>query len=114
METSNRRRKRTKLIDIEWAESLKGLSMKVLDNWWMGCNGRILHDGKIDLYDRSNQKWNLLLDSNDDDDLHILAYDDLCEYSNKQSSTVHEFQLPHQLVYEGDDEIETAMGQDIR
>ena len=39
METSNRRRKRTKLIDIEWAESLKGISMKVPDNLWTGCNG---------------------------------------------------------------------------
>jgi len=74
--SSARRRKRTKLIDdIEWAKSLKGLSIKVPDNWWNGCNnGRILHYGKIDSFDQYTQKWNLLLDSNDDDDLYLLAY----------------------------------------
>ena len=70
----------------------------------------ILHDGKIDSYNRSTQKWNLLLYSNEDDDLYIFAYDALCEYSNKTSSMFHEFQLPHQPVYEGDDEIGTANG----
>ena len=40
----------------------------------------------------------------------LLAYDALCEYSNKQSSTFHEFQLPHQPVFEGYDEIEIADG----
>ena len=44
METTGRRRKRMKLIDIEWAKSLKGLSMKVPDNWWTGCN-----NGQFDL-----------------------------------------------------------------
>ena len=29
---------------------------------------------------------------------------------DKQSSTFHDFQLPHQPIYEGDDEIETADG----
>ena len=78
-----RRRKGTKLIDIEWAKLLKGLSVKVPDNWWTSCSGQILHDGKIDSFDQSTQKWNLLLDSNDNDDLHLLAYDALCEYFNK-------------------------------
>ena len=105
-----RRRKRNKSFDIEWGKSLKGLSMKVSDNWWMGCNDRILHALKIDLFDRSTQKWNLLLDSNDYEDLYLLPYDALCEYSNKESSTFHEFQLPHQPVYQGDDEIEIADG----
>ena len=39
----------TMAIDIEWAKSLKGLSMKVPDNWWPGYTDQILHDdGKID------------------------------------------------------------------
>ena len=63
METG-RRRKRTKLFDIEWAKSLKGVSMKVPDNWWTSCNDRILHDGKIDSFDQSTQKMILLVDSN--------------------------------------------------
>ena len=59
METS-RRRKRTKLIDTEWEESLKGLSKKVPNNWWTGCNGQIL----LNLFNQSTQKWNLILGSN--------------------------------------------------
>ena len=51
-------------IDIEWAKSLKGLSMKVPDNWWPGYTDQILHDGKIDSFNRSTQKFNLSLDSN--------------------------------------------------
>ena len=47
----------------------------------------ILHDGKIDSFNQSTQKWIFLLDSNDDDDLYLMAYDALCEYFNKESST---------------------------
>ena len=39
-----------------------------------------------------------------------MAYDAVCEYSNKESSTFHEFRLPHQPVLVGDDEIETPDG----
>ena len=60
MEISSRKRKRTKLIDIEWAKSLKGLSMQVPDNWWMDYNSRIV----LDSFDRSTQKWSFLIDSN--------------------------------------------------
>ena len=67
----------TMAIDIEWAKSLKGLSMKVPDNWWPGYTDQILHDGKIDSFDPLTQKWNLLLDSNDDDDLYLMAYEAL-------------------------------------
>ena len=41
--------------------------MKVPDNWWPGYNDQILHDGKIDSFDSTAQKWNLLLDSNEDE-----------------------------------------------
>ena len=84
--------------------------MKVPDHWWMGCNGLNFHDGKIDSFDPPTQKWNLILDYNDDDALYLMAYNTLCEYSNKESSTFHEFQLSHQPVHVGDDEIETADG----
>jgi len=66
--------------------------------------------GALDSFDSLTQKWNLLLDSNNDDDLYLMAYDALCEYSNKESSTFHKFQLPHQPVRVGDDEIEPADG----
>ena len=94
----------TMVIDTEWAESLKGLSMKVPDNWWPGYTDQILHDGKIDSFDSTTQKWNY------DDALYLMANNAVCEYSNKELSTFHEFQLHHQSVYEGDDEFETADG----
>jgi hypothetical protein len=40
--------------------------MKVPENWWVGCKGFNLHDGKIDSFDISSQKWNLLLDARDE------------------------------------------------
>jgi hypothetical protein len=52
-------------ISTEWAQSLIGLSMKVPENWWVGCKGFKLHDGKVDSFDIQSQKWNLLLDDRD-------------------------------------------------
>ena len=100
----------TSLIDIEWAESLVGLSMKVPDNWWVGYSGSNLHDGRIDSFDVVNQKWNLLLNTRDDDDLYLMNYSAVCEYSDKGSSTLQEYQLPPDPFLVGDDEIETADG----
>jgi hypothetical protein len=47
-------------ISTEWAQWLIGLSMKVPENWLVGCKGFQLHDGRIDSFDISSQKWNLL------------------------------------------------------
>jgi hypothetical protein len=57
-----------------------------------------------------NQKWNLLLDDEDDDDVYLTAYDDVCEYGNKQHSSFNQYQLPYHPVLVGDDEIETEDG----
>jgi hypothetical protein len=78
---------RTDKIDIEWANSLVGLPVKVPDNWWVGYTGTYLHDGKLMAFDVVNQKWLIELDDQDDDDQYLIAYDDVCEYSNKQHST---------------------------
>jgi hypothetical protein len=43
-------------ISAEWAQSLIGLSMKVPENWWVGCKGFKLHDGKIDSFDIQSPK----------------------------------------------------------
>ena len=104
-----KRRKTTntnKLIDEEWAESLVGLSMQVPDNWWIGYSGSDLHDGKIVSFDWEEQKWNLLLDTRDDDDEYLMAYEAVCAYCNTHSSTFKEFQLPDQVVIEGDTTLE--------
>jgi hypothetical protein len=65
-------------ISVEWAESLIGLSMKVPEYWWDGCNGYKLHDGRIDSFDIDNQKWNLLLDARDEDLPYLMAYSAVC------------------------------------
>ena len=98
-------------IDTCWAESLVGLSMRVPDHWWQCYTGHNLNDGRIVSFDIDTQKWNLLLDTRDDgDDLYLMNYEAVCEYSNKNSSTFNEYQLPYQVVCEGDDEIETEDG----
>jgi hypothetical protein len=98
------------VISIEWAESLIGLSMKVPQNWWVGCSGRNLHDGRLDSSDISEQKWNLLLDARDEDLPYLMAYNAVYEYADDRSSTFHEYQLTYQAVRLGDEEIETAEG----
>jgi hypothetical protein len=94
-------------ISTEWAQLLIGLSMKVPQNWWVGCSGYNLHDGKMDSFNISSQKWNLLLDARDDDDMYLIAYDDVYEYAAETSFTFHEYQLTYQCVRDGDEEIET-------
>jgi hypothetical protein len=85
--------------------------MRVPDHWWESYNGSNLHDGKIVSFDVISQKWNLLLDTRDDgDDLYLMAYEAVCEYSNKESSTFNEYQLPYLVVCEGDDQILTEEG----
>jgi hypothetical protein len=82
--------------------------MKVPQNWWVGCSGFYLHDGKIDSFDISSQKWNLLLD---DDDLYLIAYDAVYEYADETSSTFHEYQLTYQSIWDGNEEIETEQAR---
>jgi hypothetical protein len=84
--------------------------VKIPDNWWVGCSGTYLHDGKIEAFDKVNQKWSVALDDQDDDDQYRIAYNAFCEYSNKQHSTFNRYQLPYEVVFEGDDEIETEDG----
>jgi hypothetical protein len=61
-------------------------------------------------FDVVNQKWLIELDDQDDDDQYLIAYDAVCEYYIKQHSTFNRYQLPSELVPEGDDEIETEDG----
>jgi hypothetical protein len=102
-----RRRPKEPVISIEWAKSLIGLSMKVPQNWWVGCSGYNLHNGRIDSFHIDQQKWNLLLDARDEDLPYLMAYDAVYEYADETSSTFHEYQLTYQAVRDGDEEIET-------
>jgi hypothetical protein len=105
------RRPKQPQISTEWSQSLIGLSMKVPQNWWVGGSGYNLHDGKIDSFYVSSQKWNLLLDARDDDDMYLIAYDAVYEYADETSSTFHEYQLTYQSVQDGDEEIETQQAR---
>jgi hypothetical protein len=49
------------------------------------------------------------LDDQDDVDQYLIAYDAVCEYSNKHHSTFNQYKLPYEVVLEGDDEIETEI-----
>jgi hypothetical protein len=96
-------------ISTEWAQSLIGLSMKVPENWWVGCKGFKLHDGKIDSFDIQSQKWNLLLDDRDEPFPFLMAYEAVYEYADEDSSTYDEYQLTYDAVRDGDEEIETEI-----
>jgi hypothetical protein len=76
---------RTNKIDIEWANSLVGLPVKIPDNWWVGYTGTYLHDGKLVAFDVVNQNWCVELDDQDDDDHYLIAYDAVCEYTPTNS-----------------------------
>jgi hypothetical protein len=62
------------LIDVEWAESLLGIRLKVPDHWWRGYSTRGLNSGKITSFDASQQKWMLVIDSEPDGE-YPMAYD---------------------------------------
>ena len=78
------------LINLEWAKSLIGLSLKVPQNWWVGCTGYKLLG--------VSQKWILLLDARNNDDLYLIAYDAGYEYADETSSTFHKYQLTYEAV----------------
>jgi hypothetical protein len=97
-------------ISTVWAESLIGLSMQVPDYWWDGRNCYKLHDGKIDSFDIQTQKWNLILDARDEPFPFLMGYDAFSMHADEDSSTIEDYQLPYQAVFEGDDEIEAEDG----
>ncbi|OEU11447.1 hypothetical protein FRACYDRAFT_245186 [Fragilariopsis cylindrus CCMP1102] len=101
---------RSARISLEWAKSLVGLSMKVPDYWWDGCKGYRLNDGVIDSYDSVEQKWNLLLNSRDDNDRYLMNYTAVSTYADSDSSTIDEYQLPFAEIYDGDDIIDANNG----
>jgi hypothetical protein len=84
--------------------------MKVPENWWVGCKGFKLHDGKIDAFDISSQKWNLLLDDREEPFPFQMAYEEaVYEYADEDSSTYDKYQLTYDAVRDGDEEIETEI-----
>ena len=50
----------------------------------------------------------LLLDARNNDDLYLIAYDDVYEYADETSSTFQKYQLTYQAVWIGGGEIDIA------
>ena len=69
-----------------------------------------MHNGVIDSFDIVSQKWNLLLDSRDDDDLYLMVYEAVAMYADADSSTIDKYQLPYGAIFIGDDEIDADNG----
>ena len=93
------------LIDVEWAEALIGLRVKVPDHWWVGFNSRSINDGKISSFDPTQQKWMLVVDSEPDAEYPI-AYEAIYSYADEGASTFEDFvnKLYGEPVRCGDDE----------
>ena len=87
---------KTRPISSEWAETLVGLSTKVPESWWPGYKSHKLCDGRIDSYCPISQRWNLLLDTKEDDTLYLMAYEAIYKYADFDSSTYNKFQLTQQ------------------
>ena len=102
------KKKKPNPISLEWGQSLVGLPMAVPENWWTYCTGYNLHNGKIVSFDQKKERWNLLLDSRDDDELYGMNYEALCKYSDELSSTFDDYHLTYQPVRMHDEEIATA------
>ena len=78
------RRSKQPPIRTAWTKLLIALSIKVPECRWPGCNGNRIHDGSIDSFNISGQKWNLLLDAARDESLsYLMTYDAVSMYANE-------------------------------
>ena len=87
--------------------------MKVPEYWWQDYKGNRLHDGVIISFSKADQKWNLLLNSRDDDDHYLMSYEAVSTYADNDFSSIDEYQLPYAAIFVGDDIIDDA-GNGIR
>jgi hypothetical protein len=78
-----------------------------LVGWLDGTN---LNDGMIVSFNIDSQKLYFELDDPDNDDEYLIAYEAVCEYSNKQHSAFNQYQFHYEVVLEGDDAILSADG----
>ena len=85
--------RRTSKIDIEWAESLIGLRMKVANDWWVGYGRGEDHDGKIASFDEEMQRWILIVDT-EPHNVYPMAYQAVYLYADEGSSSFGDYQLP--------------------
>jgi hypothetical protein len=84
--------------------------MKVPEYWWQDYKGNRLHDGVIISFSKADQKWNLLLNSRDDDDHYLMSYEAVSTYADNDFSSIDKYQLPYAAIFVGDDIIDAGNG----
>ena len=93
-------------IDREWAASLRGLRMKVPDDWWPGFSGRALNAGAIacvDLDINTNNHFQLELDK-ERGVFYAMRYDAVVRFADETHRYFSSYRLPaHALRDPADD-----------
>ena len=82
-------------IDLEWAQMIVGIRLKVPDRWWNEYTIGTLNNNRIVSFDASKQMLQFLLD-NPQWGIHPydMAYKPIYLYANEEASTYPLFRLP--------------------
>jgi hypothetical protein len=86
-------------INREWAELVRGLRMKVPDDWWPGFSGRALNNGVITCVDfdiDTNNHFQLELDK-EHGIFYAMRYDAVVWFAGKMHSSFSSFCLSAML-----------------
>ncbi len=93
-------------IDREWAALLRGLRMKVPDDWWPGFSGRALNAGaiaRVDLDIDTNNHFQLELDK-EQGVFYAMRYDAVVRFADETHHSFSSYRLPaHALRNPADD-----------
>ena len=93
-------------IDRDWAASLRGLRMKVPDDWWPGFSGRALNAGaiaRVDLDINTNNHFQLELDK-ERGVFYAMQYNAVVRFADETHHSFSSYCLPaHALHNPADD-----------
>ena len=93
-------------IDRKWAALLRGLHMKVPDDWWPGFSGRALNAGviaRVDLDIDMNNHFQPELDK-EQGIFYAMRYDAVIHFADKTHRSFSSYHLPaHALCDPADD-----------
>ena len=81
-------------VDLEWANTLVGLRLKVPSSWWLGCTGNYLHDGKLIWSDQILVRWVLQLNDLLEQEPYLMRWDAVIKYADSDASTYLNYNLP--------------------
>ena len=97
---------RTDNIDLEWANKLEGLRVKVPNRWWANYTDGRLNDGRIGTFDPSSNLWELILDDQTWG-IFNMRYDAIYQYTDELASTFENYRanLLMNAVSAADEEI---------